>query len=390
MAPKRKQRQDREQAVLLGLIDLYLLTRSPIGSNTLREHGFSHISSATIRNYFVQLEKQDFLHQQHSSGGRIPTPKAYAFYADHHFDAQTVDQDTLALLKRELDRDTREVAAYLEKAAHLLSDLTQGAALISSPRFDQDFITAIKLLAIDHERYLCALTTSFGLVRTEILYLPKKLSHFALNRIEDYFRFRLTGLDCPELSAEEELLATQWYNELLLRYIVNYAHFSTQDLYKTGFSKLLHCPEFRDASVLATGLSLFENSAYMHKMLGECLQKATLQYWIDHDLELAQTAAAQTSVIAYPYKIHNKHVGALAILKPIASSYPKLFGIMRAFSRFLSEALTRNLYKYKLRYRQPSMQHIDLQENCSLGLNQVDALTLEDKTSSNAVGDLHG
>ena len=84
MPPKQKLRESREKAVLLGLVELYLLTGKPIGSNTLKENGFGHISSATIRNYFAKLEAQGMLKQQHSSGGRTPTPLAYKFYANHY------------------------------------------------------------------------------------------------------------------------------------------------------------------------------------------------------------------------------------------------------------------------------------------------------------------
>ena len=79
MAPKRKQRVERERAALLGLVELYLLTGKPVGSNTLKENGFDDISSATIRNYFAKLEKEGFLKQEHSSAGRIPTPAALSF-----------------------------------------------------------------------------------------------------------------------------------------------------------------------------------------------------------------------------------------------------------------------------------------------------------------------
>ena len=60
-------KQEKENNILLGLVELYIQTGKPIGSNTLKESGFDHLSSATIRNYFFKLEEQGFLSQQHSS-----------------------------------------------------------------------------------------------------------------------------------------------------------------------------------------------------------------------------------------------------------------------------------------------------------------------------------
>ena len=81
---KRVGKQDRERKVLLGLVEYYIQTGKPVGSNALKESGFGDLSSATIRNYFAHLEETGYLIQSHSSGGRIPTDLAYRIYADEN------------------------------------------------------------------------------------------------------------------------------------------------------------------------------------------------------------------------------------------------------------------------------------------------------------------
>ncbi len=375
MGPKKKQRSEKNRAVLLGLIELYLLTGKPVGSNTLKENGFDDISSATIRNYFAKLEQEGFLKQEHSSAGRVPTATAFKVYAKCHMDCDHTDPKEFDLLKKELDQDTREIAGYLQNASELLSTLTQGAIFLSSPRFDQDLIIDIKVVGIDAKRCLTVIVTDFGLVHTEILYTPKKLSRFSLKRIEAYFNFRLTGLDRPKLNTEEEDLAANFYNELMMRHIVGYSNFSAEDIYKTGFSKLIRFPEFRDATVLATGLSIFENTAYMRSLLGECTKEGTLKVWIGDDLSHPSAKGGQSSIIAVPYFIHGKAVGAIALLGPIRMPYPKLFGTLRSFSLILSEMLTRNLYKYKITYRQVAMERVELKTKPLKMLEKIDCET---------------
>ena len=68
-----------KRKVLIGLVEYFIKTGKPVGSNTLKETGFGDLSSATIRNYFAHLETEGYLTQQHSSGGRIPTNLAIAF-----------------------------------------------------------------------------------------------------------------------------------------------------------------------------------------------------------------------------------------------------------------------------------------------------------------------
>lgn len=380
MAGKRKQRAEREREVLMGLVELYLLTGKPVGSNTLKENGFEHISSATIRNYFANLEKEGYLKQQHASGGRIPTTEAYKLYAEFHLESRIIDPKDLALLQKELNQDTREIALYLQNGAELLSTLTQGAIFLSAPRFDQDIVIDIKVVGIDAKRCLVIIMTDFGLIHTETLYTPKKLSSFSLKRIESYFHFRLTGLDRPKLNPEEEELASGFYNEVMIRHIVGYSNFSAIDIYKTGFSKLIRFPEFRDATVLATGLSIFENTGFMRKMLGKCTREGELKVWIGDDLRHPSASTAQSTIVAIPYFIHGKAVGAIGLLGPIRIPYPKIFGILRTFSQILSEVLTRNLYKYKITYRQPQSEQVKMQTPPPKLIETGDTLQLEDKT----------
>jgi len=385
MISKKNLRKNREKDILLALVELYLLMGKPIGSNTLKENRFDHISSATIRNYLAKLEAQKMVKQQHSSGGRIPTSLAYKFYANHYINYREIDPHDLTAIKKELNKDSKEITSYLQNASELLSTLTQGAIFLSSPRFDQDLITEIKLVQIDSKKYLCVLITSFGLVHTEILYLSNKftkLSTFSLKRIEAYFQFRITGLDRPQLTKQEEEVAVKFYNEILLRHIVNYSSFSREDVYKTGFSTLIRFSEFRDTAVLATGLSIFENTEYMRTLLHNCMKSESLKFWIGNDLDYSCVATPYSTIVAVPYFIHGKSVGAVAFLGPIRISYPKIFGIMRRFSEILSEMVTQNLYKHKITYRQPIRKQVDMQTDSSKILTQEEKLQLEDQSEA--------
>ncbi len=146
LTPKKPSKDQREKVILFGLIELYLQSGKPIGSNTLRENGFESLSSATIRNYFVKLEEEGYLKQQHSSGGRVPSSLAFKLYAQEHLNQPKISPSHKKEIEEVLGKETREVAAYLQRAAESVSEITQCATFLSAPRFDQDFILEIKLL----------------------------------------------------------------------------------------------------------------------------------------------------------------------------------------------------------------------------------------------------
>ena len=379
-AMKKSDRKSRETAILLSTVELYLKTGRPIGSQTLKENGFDTVSSATIRNYFAKLESAGHLIQQHSSGGRIPTSSAYKEYAKNVYDSKDVGAKDLNELKSVLNQETREIAGYMQRAAETLSHLSGCAVFLSAPRFDQDFIVDIKLVGIDNKRCLCVLVTDFGIINTEILYTTKKLSNFSLKRMEQYFHYRMTGLDEPKLTEEEERIASQFYNEVLLRYIVGYSNFTSEDMYKTGFSHLLQFPEFRDASALAYGLSLFEDRDHMRALLSESLKTDDLSFWIGEDLSPFTASGSNCSVLAIPYTINNKPVGAIGLLGPNRIEYKKLFALLRQFANLLSTSLTNNMFKFKISYRQPKPLELELETPANAIANQVQLIALEDKT----------
>lgn len=357
---KKPAKDEREMWVLLGLVELYLEMGKPIGSDTLRENGYQSLSAATIRNYFVKLEKTGYLKQQHSSGGRIPTELAYKHYIQAHLPNVGLKDKENAALRTKLLRETREVAFYLQRAAETISDLTGCAVFLSSPRFDQDYLLDIKLMAIDAQRCLCVLITDFGMVHTQMLYAENGLSKANLDKIAEYLQWRINGMERPKMGEEEEKLASQFYRELMLRHIVTYANFSAEDVYKTGFSKLLAYPDFNNATSLASGLSLFENEEDLRLLLKQTCQSGELTCLMGEDLSELSTELPGCSLVMIPYRINQSIAGAIGLLGPLRLPYRRLFGTMRAASDAISESLTRSLYKFKITFRQPKPAQIEL------------------------------
>ena len=110
-------KEERERKVLIGLIEHYIQTGKPVGSNTLKEAGFGELSSATIRNYFSKLEEEGFLTQQHASGGRVPTPRSFKFYAKEFYEERKLSPEDKECLRKAKQPEGREIANALRESA---------------------------------------------------------------------------------------------------------------------------------------------------------------------------------------------------------------------------------------------------------------------------------
>lgn len=71
---------ERQQSILRAIVEQYAEVASPVGSSLLAK--VFNVSSATIRAEMVELERLGFIHQPHTSAGRVPTDKGYRFYVN--------------------------------------------------------------------------------------------------------------------------------------------------------------------------------------------------------------------------------------------------------------------------------------------------------------------
>jgi heat-inducible transcriptional repressor len=248
----------------------------------------------------------------------------------------------------------KEVALFMQRIAEASAEHAGCPVFLTSPRFDQDFVSEIKLVSIDQSRSLAIILTTFGQVFTELLHSPHKLNLHALHRIESYFQNRLRGIDSEMSDSDEKALALRFYQEIMARYLVNYANFSHEELFCTGFSKLLRYPELQEAEKLAAALSLFENKLALRSISRDVMRANQLKCWIGEELNSFLTMTPNCALICAPYHIASKQVGAIGVIGPQRLPYKSLLSLLRSVAAEISRFLERNLYRYKISFREAS------------------------------------
>jgi len=71
---------ERKKFILETIIKEYLKTATPVSSGILVEKYKLDISPATVRNEMMELEEEGYIHQPHTSAGRVPTELAYDLF----------------------------------------------------------------------------------------------------------------------------------------------------------------------------------------------------------------------------------------------------------------------------------------------------------------------
>jgi len=72
----------RQEKLLEFLVKEYIGQVKPVSSLALKKITDLDVCGATIRNDLQALTKQGYIEQPHTSAGRIPTKKAYRYFAE--------------------------------------------------------------------------------------------------------------------------------------------------------------------------------------------------------------------------------------------------------------------------------------------------------------------
>jgi len=72
----------RQVQILRAIIEEFIATAQPVGSETVDKKYRIGVSPATIRNEMVHLSKQGYLQKGHTSSGRLPTSLAMRLYVN--------------------------------------------------------------------------------------------------------------------------------------------------------------------------------------------------------------------------------------------------------------------------------------------------------------------
>ena len=96
----------RQEQLLILVIENYIKTAEPIGSKFLTENTDLGVSGATLRNEMRFLEEEGYLTHPHTSAGRMPTEKGYRFYLENvDFGDIKMSKKEIAEIEQKLNRN---------------------------------------------------------------------------------------------------------------------------------------------------------------------------------------------------------------------------------------------------------------------------------------------
>ena len=173
----------RKEKILSAVIDTYIRTGEPIGSKALLEETDLGVSSATVRNELKSLDEEGYLHQPHTSAGRVPTKQGYRYYIDNLMKPAILPERLRENIERGIRSGAGAPESILSRTAMVLSQLTKAASAVTTPSSDEARIHRIRFVSTGRHTSMVVLVTSNGMVksrlfRCEFVLTPQLLQMF--------------------------------------------------------------------------------------------------------------------------------------------------------------------------------------------------------------------
>src|SRR6185369_17391550 len=157
----------RAKQILYACVTEFVATGEPVGSRTLSKKGIE-LSPASIRNVLSDLEELGYLHQPHTSAGRVPTDKAFRLFIDAMMEVRELTElENARILHRFAEIEPGP--NFLRETGKLLSELTGTAAVVVSPKAETLTLKHLRFISTLPGELLAVLVMTDGTVQNRFL-----------------------------------------------------------------------------------------------------------------------------------------------------------------------------------------------------------------------------
>lgn len=336
---------NRLRKILYAVITEYVETGEPVGSRTLsKKHGLD-LSAASIRNVLSDLEEAGFLHQPHTSAGRVPTDRAFRYFIDALLQVRPLTQEE----QSEIERRFAEVGSgeeLLRTTGKILSDLT-GTAAVVSPRGEARTLKQIRFIPTRPGELLAVLVLSDATVENCFVQFEGPISDQDLARVHEMLADVIEGRTLGEV---RELCARRLANDKVQLNALRRRAFdlglqategaNRSSLLIEGQARLLDRPELADVERLRELVLALDHRELLLDLLDRTATAERASVLVGR--ELGDLAGGALSVVSAPYTDRGRVAGAIGVLDVVRMDYSKVLPVVAATAKAMSAAMDRH------------------------------------------------
>lgn len=330
---------ERRAKVLRAIVEDYIETAQPVGSQAIASSRRLAVSSATVRNDMNQLERDGYIIQPHTSAGRIPTDLGYRYFVDHFTRAALLPPTHRRAVARFFAGAHRALEDLFHETSQLLARLTDHAAMIVGPQAEAATIRSAQLVPLQPGSVLAVAVLSNGAVEKEHLPVETdvddarvELASAALARTLDRRTFGARPTATPTGDETVDSLVRRAVDAL------NQRVSTAEPLYVGGASRIAADQDaFATAERAALLLEMLEEQVVVVSLVRRLLEdRPTVSIGSENALDELRDC----SLVLAPYSVEGQVAGTVGVLGPTRMDYQQALAAVAAVSEQLGRLLS--------------------------------------------------
>lgn len=311
----------RQDQILKMIVETFIKTCEPVGSNTLLEVYGLDYSSATIRNEMKALEERGLIEKTHTSSGRVPSSKGYRYYVENLRD-HSLDDEFKYQIQQIFADQSKSIDEILSQSCEILSEMTSLASAVLGPSTSEESLISLQIIPINDKTITAIFVTDKGYVENKTYVLKESIDIDSLVNCVKIIEERIKGTKIQDLMEKVEALKPiiQDYlldSSLVYQFIMEaFVKFASARINFYGQEKLLERPEFRqDLAKLKKMVSALHSPDIIKEIYDQSRQDDNINvYGEDDDLTIITS------------KLHLPGVGQghIALLGPSRIDYDRV------------------------------------------------------------------
>lgn len=328
---------ERKASILRAVVEEYIDTAQPVGSGHVVASAGVNVSAATVRNDMAVLEQEGYLHQPHTSAGRVPTEKGYRTFVDELAEPARLDRSSAQQVRSFFDERHGELEQMMLDTTRLLSNLTHYAAVVVGPQHESVLVRSAQLVDLGNGVALLVTVLSNGSVDKRAVPLPEPTSPEVVERAGVTIAQRLTGATLAGLA---HLAGT---GERAVDAVLGAVRESMrlpvpgdgEQVFVGGAARMAEA--FDAVETVRSVLTILEQQLVVVSLIRDVLERGLS---VAIGTETGVAPLSECSLVVAPYEVDGEHAGSIGVLGPTRMNYPQALAAVAVVSKRLGHRLT--------------------------------------------------
>src|SRR3954451_23849200 len=329
---------ERREALLNLIVDEYVDTAVPVGSQYIvRKHAMA-VSPATVRIEMARLEEEGYINQPHTSAGRVPSDKGYRYYVESLMTEERLPWEEAQTIRHQFHQAERAMEQWFQLAAAVLAHSVSNFAVVTSPRSRETRLRHVQIVPLQELSALVVVVLNEARIRQQVIAFREPVEQAALNRAAGMFNERAGGLASGEVrSLTEPVTELEAVIQHAVIELMDQEEVALGEVFRDGVREVLSQPEFARSERILDLVDVLEQRTLSNAIPIRQLGDDGISVVIG--AENRNEAMRECSIVIARYGTQGGPTGVVAVLGPTRMRYGRTISTVRYLADVLGDLI---------------------------------------------------